>query len=103
MAGSNALYPDDPEINDECPPTADLWSDVDEWRIEAAGAMTGEYDWEHGDRPFNGDMLHCRGERGRQDARGRQGLRGKGWRRVEFSVQRVNGTCCSSKLARAQV
>lgn len=60
MGGSNAIYPDDPEIDDECPPTADLWSAVDEWRIEAAGKMMGEYDPE-GDRMFNGDTLHCRG------------------------------------------
>jgi len=60
MAGSNAIYPDDPEIDDECPPTAGLWSAVDEWRIEATGKMMGEYDPE-GDRIFNGDRLHCLG------------------------------------------
>lgn len=58
MAGSNAIYPDDPEINDECPPTADLWSTIDEWRIEVIGKMKGEYD-QFSERAFNGDTLHC--------------------------------------------
>ncbi|TAL75097.1 MAG: hypothetical protein EPN76_15415 [Burkholderiaceae bacterium] len=60
MAGSNATYPGDPEIDDECPPTLDLWGAVDDWRIEADGKMVGEYDPE-GDRMFNGDTLHCLG------------------------------------------
>ncbi|SFT71357.1 hypothetical protein [Paraburkholderia aspalathi] len=60
MAGSNATFPDEPELPDECPPTTDLWTAVDEWTIEADGEMTGEYDPE-GDRMFNGDTLDCRG------------------------------------------
>lgn len=59
MGGSNAIYPDDPEIDDECPPTADLWSTTEEWRIEATGKIAGEYDPED-DRMFNGDTLYCR-------------------------------------------
>lgn len=60
MAESNASFPDEPEMDIECPPTTDLWAAVDEWTIEADGVMTGEYDPE-GDRMFNGDTLNCRG------------------------------------------
>lgn len=60
MAESNASFPDEPEMDVECPSTADLWAAVDEWTIEADGVMTGEYDPE-GDRMFNGDTLNCRG------------------------------------------
>lgn len=60
MAESNASFPDEPEMDIECPPTTDLWAAVDEWEIEADGVMTGEYDPE-GDRMFNGDTLNCRG------------------------------------------
>lgn len=60
MAESNASFPDEPDMDIECPPTTDLWAAVDEWTIEADGTMTGEYDPE-GDRMFNGDTLNCRG------------------------------------------
>lgn len=60
MAESNASFPDEPYMADECPPTADLWSSADEWVIEADGVMEGEYDPE-GDRMYNGDTLFCRG------------------------------------------
>lgn len=60
MAESNASFPDEPEMGEPCPSTADLWAAVDEWTIEAEGSMTGEYDPE-GDRMFNGDKLNCRG------------------------------------------
>jgi hypothetical protein len=60
MAESNAGYPDEPEMDVECPPTADLWAATDEWTIQADGDMTGEYEPE-GDRMFNGNTLNCRG------------------------------------------
>ncbi|WP_313054501.1 hypothetical protein [Pseudomonas lopnurensis] len=60
MAESNASFPDEPEMDIECPSTTDLWAAVSEWAIEADGVMTGEYDLE-GDRMFNGDTLNCRG------------------------------------------
>lgn len=60
MADSNASFPNEPEMEDACPATSDLWAARDEWTIEAAGALTGEYDPE-GDRMFNGDTLNCRG------------------------------------------
>ncbi|ELC7284773.1 hypothetical protein F7O93_01060 [Pseudomonas aeruginosa] len=60
MAESNAMFPDEPEMDVECPQTADLWAAVEEWTIEADGVMTGEYDPD-GDRMFNGDTLNCRG------------------------------------------
>lgn len=60
MAESNASYPDEPEMDVECPSTADLWAATDDWTIEGDGDMTGEYDPE-GDRMFNGDTLNCRG------------------------------------------
>lgn len=60
MAESNATFPDEPEMDIECPSTEDLWAAVDEWAIEAEGFMAGEYDLE-GDRMFNGDTLNCRG------------------------------------------
>jgi hypothetical protein len=60
MAESNASYPDEPQMDVECPATAELWAATDEWTIEADGNMTGEYDPE-GDRMFNGDSLNCRG------------------------------------------
>jgi hypothetical protein len=44
MAESNASYPDEPEMDVECPATADLWAAADEWMIEADGNITGEYD-----------------------------------------------------------
>ena len=60
MAESNAVYPDDPEMDEACPTTADLWAATDEWKIEAEGVLLGEYDPE-GDRMFNGDTLNCAG------------------------------------------
>jgi hypothetical protein len=60
MAESNASFPDDPEMEDTCPATGDLWAAQDEWTIEAGGDLKGEYDPE-GDRMFNGDTLNCRG------------------------------------------
>lgn len=60
MAESNASYPDEPYMADNCPQTEDLWTAVDEWVIEADGVMEGEYDPE-GDRMFNGDTMNCRG------------------------------------------
>jgi hypothetical protein len=60
MAESNASFPDDPEMEDACRATSDLWAARDEWTLEADGVMTGEYDPE-GDRMFNGDELNCRG------------------------------------------
>ena len=60
MAESNASFPNEPEMEDACPATSDLWVARDEWTIEAAGDLTGEYDPE-GDRMFNGDTLNCRG------------------------------------------
>lgn len=72
MAESNASFPDEPEMDSECPPTTDLWAAVDEWAIEADGVMTGEYDPE-GDRMFNGDTLNCRGRLAYRKA-GRAGL-----------------------------
>jgi len=61
MAESNAIYSDEPEMEEQCPPTADLWTAPDEWSIEASGIMAGEYDPD-GDRMFNGDALNCRGQ-----------------------------------------
>lgn len=72
MADSNASYPDEPEMDLECPATADLWAATDDWTIEADGTMTGEYDPE-GDRMFNGDTLNCRGSLTYRKA-GRAGL-----------------------------
>jgi hypothetical protein len=72
MADSNASYPDEPEMDLECPATADLWAATDDWMIEADGNMTGEYDPE-GDRMFNGDTLNCRGSLTYRKA-GRAGL-----------------------------
>lgn len=60
MAESNASFPYESEMEDACPATSDLWAARDEWTIEAAGDLTGEYDPE-GDRMFNGDTLNCRG------------------------------------------
>lgn len=60
MGESNASYPDEPEMDPECLPTADLWTATDEWVIQADGDMTGEYDPD-GDRMFNGNTLNCRG------------------------------------------
>lgn len=60
MAESNASFPYEPEMDEACPTTADLWAARDEWTIEAAGDLTGEYDPE-GDRMFNGDALNCGG------------------------------------------
>ncbi len=60
MAESNATFPDEPEMDIECPSTPDLWAAVEEWTIEGNGTMTGEYDPD-GDRMFNGDKLNCRG------------------------------------------
>lgn len=60
MAESNATFPDEPQMDVECPATVDLWAAVAEWAIEADGDMTGEYDPED-DRMFNGDTLNCRG------------------------------------------
>ncbi|ABE31174.1 hypothetical protein DR64_3948 [Paraburkholderia xenovorans LB400] len=60
MAGSNAMFPEEPELPEECPLTTDLWTAAAIWTIEADGEMTGEYDPD-GDRMFNGDTLQCRG------------------------------------------
>lgn len=60
MAESNAFFPDEPDMQLECPSTADLWAAVGEWSIEADGNMAGHYDPE-GDRMFNGNTLNCRG------------------------------------------
>lgn len=60
MAESNASYPDEPEMDFECPSTADLRAATEKWTIEADGDRTGEYDPE-GDRMFNGDTLNYRG------------------------------------------
>jgi len=60
MAESNASFPYEPQMDEACPTTADLWAARDKWTIEAAGDLTGEYDPE-GDRMFNGDTLNCRG------------------------------------------
>jgi hypothetical protein len=60
MAESNASFPNEPEMEIACPATSDLWAARDEWTIEAAGDLTGEYDPED-DRMFNGDTLNCRG------------------------------------------
>lgn len=60
LAESNASYPDEPEMQVECPKTEDLWAARVGWTITADGNMTGEYDSE-GDRMFNGKMLNCRG------------------------------------------
>ncbi|WP_434668050.1 hypothetical protein P5W99_36645 [Paraburkholderia sp. A3BS-1L] len=60
MAGSNAIFSEEPELPDACPPTADLWTAVATWTIEADSQMTGDYDPD-GDRMFNGDTLQCRG------------------------------------------
>ena len=60
MAESNASYPDEPYMADECPPTLDLWAATDEWVIEADGELTGEYDPD-GDRMYNGHVMNCRG------------------------------------------
>lgn len=60
MAESNASFPDEPKMEDACSAIPDLWAARDEWTIEAAGDLTGEYDPE-GDRMFNGDTLNCRG------------------------------------------
>jgi hypothetical protein len=57
---SNASFPYDPEMEEACPASSDLWAARDEWTIEAAGDLTGEYD-PKGDRMFNGDTLNCRG------------------------------------------
>lgn len=74
MAGSNASFVDDPEMEDtySCLPTADLWEARDTWKIEADGDLTGEYDPE-GDRMFNGETLNCRGRLTYRKA-GRAGL-----------------------------
>jgi hypothetical protein len=60
MAESNASFLDRPNMEVACPATSNLWAARDEWTIEAAGDLTGEYDPE-GDRMFNGDTLNCRG------------------------------------------
>lgn len=72
MAESNASFVDEPELSIECPPTEDLWTAVNEWKIQSDGDMIGEYD-PNGDRMFNGDTLKCRGWLVYQKA-GRAGL-----------------------------
>src|SRR3546814_14244072 len=72
MAESNASFVDEPELSIECPPTEDLWTAVNEWKIQSDGEMIGEYD-PNGDRMFNGDTLKCSGWLVYQKA-GRAGL-----------------------------
>lgn len=60
MAESNAAYPNEPEMDLECPLTEDLWAATDEWTIQANGDMAGQYDPD-GDRMFTGDTLNCCG------------------------------------------
>jgi hypothetical protein len=80
MAESNASFPDDPELDIECPTTEDLWQAPREWTISAEGEFTGEYDPD-GDRMYNGHVLKCGGML-RYWKAGRAGLvlmEGKGW------------------------
>jgi hypothetical protein len=60
MAGSNASYPDDPDLG-EWMASSDLWTSPTDWTIGASGTWTGEYDPE-GDRMFNGDTLDVWGK-----------------------------------------
>ena len=60
MAESNAMFSNEPAMPIECPPTVDIWTAVDEWRLEVNGDIKGLYDPD-GDRMYNGHVLNCRG------------------------------------------
>ena len=72
MAGSNADFPDAPDLFEYKPSSEDLWSTRTEWSIEAHGKIIGEYDPER-ERMFNGDALNCSGKLNFKKA-GRGGL-----------------------------
>ncbi len=72
MAGSNAIFDDDPEFQVETPNTHNLWQARTAWTIEADGEWVGSYDTDAG-RIFNGDTLNCSAKLSYEKA-GRSGL-----------------------------
>ena len=72
MAGCNAIFPDEPQMEDEYLQSGNLWVARAEWTIEADGVMEGEYDID-GDRTYNGHILNGHGLLRFQKA-GRAGL-----------------------------
>ncbi len=72
IAGSNAIFDDDPEFQVETPATHNLWQARTEWTIEAEGDWIGSYDTD-ADRIFNGDTLNCSAKL-RYEKAGRSGL-----------------------------
>lgn len=60
MADSNASYPEYPYMDDKVETSGNLWTSINEWKIEDTGTIEGEYDPE-GDRMYNGHQLDVRG------------------------------------------
>lgn len=58
MSETNAYFDSDPELPEETPTTTDLWSEREQWSIEARGEMQGSHDVDS-DRMFAGDTLNC--------------------------------------------
>ncbi|CAH0148673.1 hypothetical protein SRABI13_00470 [Erwinia aphidicola] len=60
MADSNASYPEYPYMYDKVETSGDLWTSINEWKLEDTGILEGEYDPE-GDRMYNGHKLDVKG------------------------------------------